>query len=265
MTRKRKWLTGVVAAIGIATMWLTIPRMVANAAPPPEPAPPAVECTVTIAGTAEKGLTNGAESITTSFDIAPTVASCVDRRTTERNKIMGGTVTSAEPGTLTGNCDAPKAEITTQVTWIYGTPLEKPDVSTIKVTAGLTGGIPDLKAEVTSGPLKGWSLSGFPVSVDAATATSELLKAACATTEGATHAVGAFNVFFREPEAQSPPIMEPIEPVPPAAPIADPAQPGEPVVPAEPAEPADPAVPAEPAVPAAPGEPVAAPAVPDQS
>ncbi len=296
MTRKRKWLTGIGAAIGIATVWLMIPRMAANAAPPAETAPAPVECTVTFAGTAEKGLTDGAESITTSFDIAPSVASCLDRRSTEANKIMGGTVTSTEPGTLSGNCAAPQAEIMAQVTWIYGTPMEKPDVSTLKVTSGMADGVPDLKAEVTSGPLRGWSVAAVPVSLDEVAASAELFKAACKTAAGAKYGVGAVTVSFREPTptppatATAPPpttVTEPIEtiepvvppaeptPVSPGAPATDPAVPvepvepvAEPVMPVEPVKPvapiADPAV--EPVAPiAAPGEPVAVPAAPAQS
>jgi hypothetical protein len=258
MKRKRKWLTGTVTTIGIAAVLLTVPGMAANAATPAEIAPAHVECTVTFAGIAEQGLT-GAESITTSFDLAPTVASCLDRRTNQPNKIMGGTVTAAAPGTLTGNCAAPKAEIMAQVTWIYGTPLDKPDVSTLKLTAGVTDGVPDLRAEVTGGPLQGWSIDAVPVSPDELAASAELFMAACMTPDGAKYAVGAVRVFFREPIPTPTAPIEPIEPVVPPAEPADPAMPNEPVEPV--ASIADPAV--EPVAPiAAPGEPVAVPAAP---
>lgn len=198
-------MTGIVAGVGIATVWLVVPRMVANAAPPAAAEGAPVECVVTLAAKAAQGLTNGAE-VTTTFDVTPTVASCVDRRADAQNKVIGATVTIETPGTLTGNCTALKAEVAIQVTWIFATPMGTPVVSTFSVKGGLSGGIPSGEATISGGPLAGWIATPLPTLPDSVTVIGSLLQAACATADGAKEVVAAVTLSFDE---ASPPIVGP--------------------------------------------------------
>jgi hypothetical protein len=200
MTGKRVWLTVVATVAGVAATWLAIPRMVAGATPPPDNAraPAAVECTLAGTGKSAQGLTNGAP-VTTKVAASPTTAFCVDRRADVKNKLTGAIVEVPDMGTLEGNCANLTGSATVRVTWIRATPTTTPSVSTIKVSGGIADGVPYGGAEVTDGPLKGYTVSALPVSAEALTTTKDLLLAACATSAGASQATIAGTVYFNQP------------------------------------------------------------------
>jgi hypothetical protein len=201
MTRKRTWLAGVASAAGVAAIWLAIPQFVATAAPPAQKAP-ALQCTLTAAGTSDVGFTN--DPMTTALakvDIMPTAASCKDNRPDVESKITGATVKATEPGSLKGNCATLTAKATLEVTWVLNLPAAEPVTSTIEVEGGLKDGVPSGGAKVVSGALEGYTVSAFPANLDAADLTRGLLEEACKTEEGATKAALMLNVFFNAPPA----------------------------------------------------------------
>lgn len=200
MPRKRVLLTVLTAVAAVTATWLTIPKMVANAAPPVDQVRAAADVECTLAGTAksDKGITNGA-SVNTGLAVSPTSASCLDRRTDVQNKLIGATVDVPNKGTLNGNCTNLTGTATVRVTWLRATPTATPAVSTIVITAGVQNGVPSGSAEVIDGPLKGYTVSALPVSVEALNATKDLLLAACATSGGASQGSVAGTVYFTKP------------------------------------------------------------------
>jgi hypothetical protein len=220
--RSRMWLTGA-AAVVVAAAWFAAPKLIGVGESPAHALPPAeadVECTVGIGGTTDKAVTND-EAVEAAVTVAPTVGGCLDRRSDVANadKIIGGVVTAPSPGTFSGTCKAPSLKATVEVAWVYGgASTEERPKSTLTVTAGLNGTQPDVKAEVTDGPLKGYAVSAEAMPVEALLATGALLSEACGSKDGASQATAAINIKFRKPAAQP---EEPAQP-------ADPAQPANP-------------------------------------